>query len=129
MKVDIENREDIYSIVSLFYSKLFDDEEMSPFFVDFRESSSLEKHLHVLVDFWDGVLFDSGTYKSNAIAPHLEKNKSIPFEDRHFKKWMKLFSESVDFLFEGQSAETIKSRAQSIATVMQIKIIQLSNNQ
>lgn len=127
MKNDIANRKDIYLVVSSFYEKLFLDEIMKPFFEDFKDSSSLEKHLQILVDFWDGVLFDSGTYRNNAIQPHIEKNKEIPFEDKHFKQWMFLFSEAIDDSFEGQVSETAKSRAQSIATVMQIKMIQLKN--
>ncbi|WP_139956178.1 group III truncated hemoglobin [Flavicella sediminum] len=125
---DIDSRKDLHKIVALFYTKLFADADMAVFFTEFKEPELLEKHLAVLVDFWDGILFDSGTYKKNAMAPHFEKNKSIPFEDQHFKKWIQLFSESVDFLFEGQSAETIKSRAQSIATVMQIKMIEFAKN-
>jgi hemoglobin len=127
MKKDIENREDIYSIVSSFYEKLFEDDTMKSFFEEFKKAESLEKHLQVLVDFWDGILFDSGTYRKNAIQPHIEKNKEIPFEAKHFKQWMYLFSEAIDERFEGQVAETAKSRAQSIATVMQIKIMELNN--
>jgi len=126
MKNDICNRQDLFRLVERFYEKLFEDSEMSVFFIDFKEQSSLEKHLAVLVDFWDGILFDSGTYKKNAIQPHLNKNKEIAFEDKHFKKWILLFSTSIDELFKGEMSETAKSRAQSIATVMQIKIMQLS---
>lgn len=125
MKRDIENREDLHKIVSTFYEKLFEDQIMRDFFIEFRDPESLEKHLQVLVDFWDGILFDSGTYRKNAIQPHLEKNKEIPFESIHFEQWMNLFSKSIDENFLGQVAETAKSRAQSIATVMQIKMIQL----
>ena len=126
MKNDISNRQDLYRLVQRFYEKLFEDSEMEVFFLEFKEDSSLEKHLAVLVDFWDGILFYSGAYKKNAIQPHLDKNKEIPFEDKHFKKWISLFSASIDELFKGEVSEIAKSRAQSIATVMQIKIMQPS---
>ncbi|OPZ14298.1 MAG: hypothetical protein BWZ05_02362 [Bacteroidetes bacterium ADurb.BinA245] len=40
----------------------------------------------------------------------------------HFNRWIELFTKTVDDLFEGTNATTIKQRAMSIATVMQIKI-------
>lgn len=125
MEKDIKNRTDIYKVVSEFYDKLFEDELMQPFFEDFKEEKLLETHLQTLVDFWDGILFDSGTYHKNAIQPHIEMNKKRPFTDFHFKQWIFLFSKSIDDNFKGVVSETAKSRAQSIATVMQIKMIQL----
>lgn len=124
MKKDISNREDLYLIVQSFYEKLFSDADMEIFFNEFKEPEALKKHLLVLVDFWDGILFYTGAYKKNAIQPHLEKNKKVPFESKHFKKWILLFSNSIDELFQGEVSEMAKSRAQSIATVMQIKIMQ-----
>lgn len=41
----------------------------------------------------------------------------------HFDQWVKLFTKTVNELFEGDNAELIKQRATSIATVMQIKIL------
>ena len=38
-----------------------------------------------------------------------------------------MFSASVDELFQGVNAHAAKSRAQSIATVMEIKIFELNN--
>jgi hemoglobin len=125
MGKDIENRKDIYKVVSEFYDKLFKDELMQPFFESFKEPKLLETHLQVLVDFWDGVLFDSGTYRKNAIQPHIEMNEKMSFTDLHFKQWIFLFSKSIDDSFKGEVCETAKSRAQSIAIVMQIKMIQL----
>jgi hemoglobin len=121
--LDIESRDDLYKVVQLFYQKLFDDDEIKHFFVEFLDQENLDKHLNILVDFWDGVLFYSGSYSKNAMAPHIEKNKKIPFESKHFKRWIFLFRVSIDELFSGENSEVIKNRAQSIATVMQLKII------
>lgn len=122
-KTDIQNRDDLYAIVQLFYEKLFADKEMAPFFESFREPNSLEKHLLVLVDFWDNILFYSGAYTKNAMTPHIEMDKKMPFKSHHFELWLTHFKSAVDSLFAGEQAEVIKARAQSIATVMQIKIV------
>ena len=127
MKRDIENRDDIYLLVKTFYVKLMDDDLVSHFFVDFRNPEHLETHLQTLVDFWDNILFYSGGYRKNAMAPHLKLHQEKPFKKTHFKSWLSMFNASVDALFEGQMAHTAKSRAQSIATVMEIKISELNN--
>ena len=121
--MDIDSRGDLYKVVQLFYQKLFDDDDMKPFFIKFYQQENLEKHLNVLVDFWDSVLFHSGVYTKNAMQPHFIKHKETPFKKIHFEKWILLFCSSIDELFTGQNAEVIKNRAQSIATVMQLKIL------
>ncbi len=126
MKKDIENREDIYILVKHFYVKLMNDAEMHHFFIDFNNPQLLEEHLQVLVNFWDNVLFYTGGYRKNAMQPHLKLHQTKPFQSKHFKSWLASFNASVDELFEGQMAHTAKTRALSIATVMEIKISELN---
>jgi hemoglobin len=40
----------------------------------------------------------------------------------HLDRWVKIFSETVDEMFEGTKASLAKQRAVSIATMMNIKI-------
>lgn len=124
--MDIECKEDIHKIVKLFYEKLMKDGEMEHFFVDFRNPIYLEKHLIVLVDFWDNILFFSGAYKKNAMRPHLDLQSQKPFKKKHFKRWLFHFNNSVDEFFHGEMAHTAKTRALSIATVMEMKIIEMT---
>lgn len=125
MKKDIENREDIYLLVKDFYVKLMNDDLMHHFFSEFSDPELLEEHLRVLVDFWDNILFFSGTYQKNAMRPHLELQQKKPFKNEHFKQWLLHFNNTVDEYFVGEIAHAAKSRALSIATVMQIKIAEL----
>ena len=122
MKRDIENREDIYLLVKDFYVKLLNDDLMHHFFEDFTNPELLEKHLQILVDFWDNILFYSGTYQKNAMKPHLELQPNKPFKSEHFQQWLLHFNKTIDEHFSGEIAHAAKSRALSIATVMQIKI-------
>lgn len=123
MKHDIKSREDIFLLVKKFYEKLLGDETISYIFTDVAKID-LEHHLPVLVDFWDMVLFDSGTYQKNAIEPHMVLHRQSKFEKHHFYTWLKYFTTTVDELFEGDVAFIAKQRAKSIATIMQIKIAQ-----
>jgi len=124
MKRDIENREDLLLLVRLFYEKLLTDKLLHHFFEKFNQKEFLEDHLEVLVDFWDNVLFYSGTYQKNAMQPHLLLSREKPMVAAHFERWIFHFTKSVDELFDGNVAHAAKSRALSIATVMQIKVAQ-----
>ena len=123
MKKDVTNREDLYLIVTEFYEKLLIDKNIKHFFEKFQDKNTLEHHLQTLVDFWDNILFYSGTYNKNAMMPHLLLHEKKPFSKIHFETWLELFNKSVDDNFKGENASILKNRALSVATVMRIKTI------
>lgn len=124
MKKEIENREDLYLLVSKFYEKLLIDKKINYFFDELLLEDGLEEHLQVLVDFWENILFFTGTYRRNAMRPHLLLNQRKPFLKEHFQIWLKHFNNTVDELFIGELAHAAKTRALSIATVMELKVKQ-----
>ena len=124
MKKDITSRDDLFLLISRFYEKLLTDDSISYLFTDVAKIN-LDHHLPVLVDFWDSVLFQSDTYRKNAMQPHLALHQRSPITKQHFETWLRYFTKTVDELFEGATAFIAKERATSIATVMQIKIKQL----
>ncbi len=125
MKKELENRDDIYQLVSQFYIKLLQDDSIKHFFDEMVQNDSLEAHLQVLVDFWDNMLFYTGSYRRNAMRPHLLLNQTKPFLAEHFTTWLHHFNTTVDTLFIGDVAHATKTRALSIATVMELKVNQL----
>jgi hemoglobin len=124
-KKDIANRDDLLLLMRSFYDKLLADPAISYIFTDIAKID-LEHHLPVLVDFWDSILFQSDTYHKNAMQPHIQLHQQSPLQKQHFEIWLRYFKQTVDELFEGEKAFIAKERATSIATVMQIKISQLS---
>lgn len=122
MVKDIVSREDLFIIVKSFYDDLLESEELGHFFTAFKDEDKLIPHLHTLVDFWDNTLFYSGTYKKNAIKPHIHIHDKKIINVTHFEQWLLLFNKAVDIHFKGENAETIKTRALSIATVMKLKL-------
>ena len=123
-KKDIENRGDLLRLIQEFYKKLLADDSINYLFTDVA-NINLEHHFPVLVDFWDSILFQSDTYRKNAMQPHITLHQKSPLTKHHFEIWLRYFKETVDELFAGDNAFIIKERATSIATVMQIKIKQL----
>ena len=121
MKKDINSRDDLFLLVKVFYEKLLNDKSISYLFTDIAKID-LDHHLPVLVDFWDSILFQSDTYRKNAMQPHLIIHQKSPIQKHHFETWLRYFKNTVDELFEGDKAFLAKERAQSIATVMQLKL-------
>ena len=124
MRRDIESRDDLFILLTLFYEGLLKDESISYIFTDIAKVD-MEEHIPVIVDFWDMVLFEAPTYKKNAIQPHLILNQKSKFEKHHFDTWLSNFNKTVDELFEGDVAFMAKQKAKSIATIMQIKMAQV----
>lgn len=123
MKKDIQGRGDLLFLMQEFYKKLLSDDAISYLFTDVAKID-LEKHLPVLVDFWDSILFGADSYRKNAIQPHLDLHSKSPLLPHHFDTWLRYFKRSVDENFEGDIAFLAKERATSIATVMKIKLKQ-----
>lgn len=120
--MDIESRADIEQLMRAFYAKAIPDPVIGHYFTTVI-NMDLEKHLPVIVDFWETVLFGVAKYKSNAIQVHQQLHTQSAFEEKHFERWVTLFQTTVNELFEGEKAELAKQRAISIATVMKLKVV------
>ena len=123
MKNDIQSKQDIKNFVIQFYSKLIDDQILTHFFQDIITHNHLEKHIEVIVDFWEDILLDTVKYGRNALKPHLDMHVKKPFQAHHFDAWLDHFTVTIDTNFKGKKAELAKTRALSIATVMKIKML------
>lgn len=123
MKKDIETREDIELLVRRFYEKVVADPVIGHIFTDVAQVN-WEKHLPVMFDFWENLLFFTGGYSGNPMQQHKALHGRFPLSEEHFKRWLSLFVSTADELFEGEKTELAKQRAMSIATMMQVKIIQ-----
>ena len=122
MKKDIGSKEDIPLLINTFYGKVRSNEAIGYIFNNIAQVN-WEAHLPVMYDFWESVIFHSGPYARNPIAVHKALHAKHPLSPAHFSEWLRLFKETVDELFEGNNAEAAKQRAESIATVMQLKIL------
>lgn len=114
--------EDVQLLVRSFYGKVLNDEMLSPFFAYVRQHH-WEKHLEVLENFWNNVLFDAGGYFGNPLRVHALLHYFSKLRPENFDRWLQLFAETVDELFDGEIAELAKQRAFSIAQIMQRRIL------
>ena len=123
---DITTREDIELLMKTFYEKLLLDETISYIFTEVAKIN-IEKHIPVITDFWESILLHKNVYHNNTMKIHMDLNAKSPLLKKHFDIWLKYFTTTIDQLFEGEIAVVAKQRALSIATVMQIKIVERRN--
>jgi len=124
-KKDIISREDIETLIDSFYKKVIKDDTIGYFFNEVVKLD-WEKHIPIMYDFWETTLFHSAIYKGNPMKIHVDLHAKVPLKKAHFDQWLSMFNETVDELYYGEKANLAKTRALSIATVMQIKIHQTS---
>jgi hemoglobin len=115
MHPDIHNEQDIKVIVDSFYRKIQSDSLLSVHFLDV----DWDKHLPKMYDFWHSIVFLTGRYKGYPFAAHLSLKSP---QKRDFQKWLELFCHTVDENFKGENAETIKNKANQIATVFMLRL-------
>jgi len=121
-KHDIRDKNDIIHIVNTFYDKVKQDAILQKFFLHVN----WDKHLPVMYDFWQNVLFYTGDYSGNPMEKHRMVIEKFNLDHEHFMRWIQLFTSVVADLHAGKNTRLIIQRAKSIATIMEIKL--LGNN-
>lgn len=110
-------KENIRTLVDIFYAKVLKDKTLSPFFVERLgndlSSEAWQTHLLTLTDFWASLTLGDSSYKGQPVKPHMHMSG---LEASTFSVWLKLFFEMVDALYAQEQADIFKARAQMIAT-------------
>lgn len=114
MKHDITNREDIKLLVDRFYDKVQRDELIGPVF----SHVNWPHHLPIMYNFWSSMMLGDQSYRGNPFQKHLP----LPIKPPHFERWLELFRETVHENFEGEKAGEIITRAESIASIFQMRM-------
>ena len=94
---------DVDLLVSTFYAKVLADPLLAPHFAGI----DLQHHLPRIADFWALILIDKEGYKGNVFDRHAH----LQINNRHFDRWVELFTQTVDALFIGAKADLAKQRA------------------
>jgi hemoglobin len=79
-----------------------------------------DKHLPTMYSFWSTVILHEEGYKGNPFEKHL-KLPNLKEED--FAEWVKLFHETIDEHFSGETAEAMKLRGETIAFIFKSKLV------
>lgn len=116
-KKDLLTPDDVKLMVDSFYNKVNHDELLSPVFNDFAKVD-WNHHLPKMYNFWNTILFFKGDYKGSPFDKHIP----LPIEGKHFERWLSLFDQNIDEIFEGPNANEAKLRAKTIGYTFKAKL-------
>jgi hemoglobin len=114
---DIATHRDVELLVRTFYRAAAMDDLLGPVFA--TAHVDWPSHLAKVADFWMWQLLGVRGYEGNPLLAHRPAHEATPFTDAHFERWLALFTETVDELFEGPTAELAKARAGKMARALQ----------
>ena len=110
------NEENIEILVRTFYRQVFEDEILSPFFIeklgDDFENDLWEEHLVLLTEFWKFVALGYDEYTGNPLEPHTHLQN---LSRKAFDQWLALFHKTVDTLYTPSAGEYFKQKSLDIA--------------
>ena len=118
MNLDSITEDAIERLVDSFYAKIRMDEELGPVFMR-AIASDWGPHLATMRNFWSSVMLTSGRYKGNPVAA----NQRIEgMEPRLFDRWLALFGQTCDELFDVSVAAAFRAKARRIAESLKLAL-------
>jgi hemoglobin len=109
---DITDAADCERLVRAFYGKAMADEKIGWLFTEVAELD-LEEHIPVIASFWATNLLGSKSYKGGAFGVHGRLHQKAPggLRQEHFERWLILWCQTVDELYDGPLAAAAKVHA------------------
>lgn len=109
-------RMNLRRMVITFYTNVLKDELLASFFIDklgpHMDSKTWGEHLDLLTDFWASICLNDPKYSGSPFAPHMELEG---LKTETFHRWIKLFFQTLDEVYEQQLADQLKNRGNLIA--------------
>jgi hemoglobin len=121
--MDIQSRNDIRLLVDTFYAKIETDDLLGPIFHQIIKGN-WEPHLQKMVNFWDSLLFHQPVYNGQPYPKHAD----LPITEIHFNRWIQLFNQCIDQLFDGPLANRAKEIGSNVAHVFLAKMYPLPHS-
>jgi len=114
---EIETRKDISILVHTFYDKIRKDDLLGPIFNSHIAEGQWTEHLEKLTDFWETNLFGIPKFKGNPSQKHLNVDENLEYkvDQNHFGKWLEIWFETINELYEGDLADRAKEASRRIA--------------
>ncbi|PHS40977.1 MAG: hypothetical protein COB07_03010 [Sulfurovum sp.] len=104
-------RENLRILMTSFYEKAMDDQELGPYFInelgDDITSKEWIDHIELLADFWLAKLLGEDTYYGSFIGAHV---KMPHIKKESFIQWVDLFSVTADEVYVPDIAELFKKK-------------------
>ena len=118
---DIQTRADVERLVRAFYAKAMSDPVIGWLFTDVARLD-LEAHVPQIASFWETVLLGAKSYGGTPFEPHARLHAKANLRAGHFGRWLALWNETVDELFEGPTAALAKAHALRVAQAFHARL-------
>ena len=118
MKYQAISETALYDLVEHFYNRVRADPLIGPVFN--KAVADWPEHLAKLQSFWSSVMLTSGRYKGRPLPAHLKHAEEI--DACAFQRWLALWKESTDALFDPPSAAALQEKAGRIAESLALGI-------
>ena len=112
------SEEQIRGLVDAFYVKIRADPQLAPIFAR-AIPGDWGPHLSKMYDFWSSVMLTSGRYRGSPVAVH---QRVEGLEIGLFDRWLALFGQTCDEMFDRETAELFRSRAARIAESLKLAL-------
>jgi len=111
-------RENLNTLVISFYEKVVKDELIGPIFIDILgedlKSKEWQAHIQLLTDFWASIGLGDASYTRSPFTPHIQFRDRLSIQA--FDRWMKLFFETLNTIYEPKLAQLFLARAKNFAS-------------
>jgi truncated hemoglobin YjbI len=108
------NRAAVRTFVEAFYRAVDRDPLLGPVF-ERRIHGNWGPHLDTMVKFWSAVLLREPGYQGQPPIVHRAVEE---LEPQHFRRWLELFKETMESIFEPALATHLVARSQGIAQML-----------
>jgi hemoglobin len=112
------SEEQIRALVDAFYAKVRSDPQLAPIFAR-AIPGDWGVHLSKMYDFWSSVMLASGRYRGSPVAIH---QRIEGLEIGLFDRWLTLFGQTCDEMFDRELADLFRSKAGRIAESLKLAL-------
>lgn len=128
MKSNIHGVTEVKTLVEAFYKKVESDKDLSTIFNTVIKTPELwEHHYQKLTDFWMMNLFGETNYSGQPMGIHLWVDMQMGYtvSENHFERWILLWKETIDNLYEGVVANKAKLQADRLAVAFKNRLLEV----
>ncbi|WP_226438123.1 group III truncated hemoglobin [Rhodococcus yananensis] len=115
---ELASRSDLDLLLRRFYERAMVDPLLEPTF-EVVAIVGLDEHLVTVGDFWEQILFRTTRYEGAFVPVHRALHGRYGLTPDRFARWLRLWTDSVDELFEGTDAERAKTKAGAMVAALQ----------
>ena len=108
----------IRMLVDRFYERIRADADLGPIF-EIAIAGDWGPHLAKMYDFWSSVMLMTGRYKGNPVAVH---RRIDGLEIHLFDRWLSLFGQTCDDMFDSETAGLFRLKAARIAESLKLAL-------